>query len=138
MARIQPNFSEAMTFGATVPGLYKLQVIGSSTDVSREKRTPLAIFKMVVAEVIKAPDEARNEIGREITRNMPLNGKGSGFLKEFLLALGRKDIADQDQPDFDTEELHGEFVGAELINRTYKDEADQERTSPEVRRFFPV
>ena len=137
MARIQPDFSEAVQFGECVPGLYKLQVVSSSAEKSREKGTRMINWGLTIVERIKGGDDV--EIGRELQRRTPIEGKGAGFLEQFLKALGRTDLAMDKGKAWDTDEIHGMFVGADIGNRSYKDEASgEDRVAPEIRKFFKV
>jgi hypothetical protein len=137
MARIQPDFSEAVQFGEVVPGLYKLQVVGSAMEVAQnERKTRMINWSFTIAEVIKGGDVS--EVGRNLWRRTPIEGKGAGFLEEFLKAVRPDLVADKGKP-WDTEELHGEFVGAAVGNRAYTDQASGEkRVAPDITRFFSL
>lgn len=114
LPRVTIDTTEAQSFEAVEPGPYSMTIDEVKSGIeSKENKVPMieAYFKFDDPEVAK-------KAGRVI-RNYMLAGKGAGFTREFLKAVTGEDYPIGQVLDFDTDDLVGRRVQAQISNREY-------------------
>lgn len=121
MAEITVDLTEATDFAPIPDGTYCVRVNEEPTSfVAESSGTPCLKWEFTLTE-----EEGQEEYaGRKLWRNTPLTGKGSGFTKDVLTALGVpfSEIGDGDQKgvSFRTEDCLGRMAVANVKTGTYE------------------
>ncbi len=113
--RVSVNTSEAMSFEATEPGPYQM-LVDSIEDPkpSKEKGT----MGIMVHFAFQNPAIAQ-ECGT-VMRWYALEGKGTGFTREFWKAATGEDLPKEENLDIDLDDPIGRPVLCDIINETYE------------------
>lgn len=82
--------SEAVEFARLVPGTYHADIVERPTKKYSQQGNPMMVVKFLVTD----PDF----YGATPTRRFMLSGKGGGWTKEFLRAIGLDDEAEGKKP----------------------------------------
>src|SRR5690554_5999524 len=86
MPQIFPDFSEAPDFGPIVEDTFQARIVNVDVDeANNAERTP---YLAVRFELFGPKAEAAKVAKRQITRNFMLRGRGAGFLRGLLKAVG--------------------------------------------------
>lgn len=114
MPRVTIDTSEAMSFEPVEPGPYAMRVEKIEGPNKGEKSTYMA-----VTFAFEDPDVAKR--AGSVFRNYPIDGKGSGFFRDFWKAATGEDLPlGQKGLDIDTDDAIGRPVIVQIGNREYE------------------
>ena len=85
MPQVFPDFSEAMDFGPGPEDTYEARIVNVDTFTADGSGTPMLEVRY---QLYGERAVAQKQDKRQLTRNYPLKGKGTGFLRTFLKAVG--------------------------------------------------
>lgn len=114
MPRVTVDTSEARSFEPVEPGPYAMRVEEIDGPHQGEKAKYMAVkFEFEDPEVAKKAGS--------VFRNYPIDGKGSGFFRDFWKAATGQDIPlGQKALDIDTDDALGRPVIVQIGNREYE------------------
>lgn len=126
--RLTVDTTEAVSF-APVPeeGVYEMRVVAVSDPVSGEKA------KYVRADFEFLDPDLSKRCGK-VFRNLPIEGKGSGFFKDFWKKVVGEDLPD-DMFDVDTDDALGKEVNAHI---TIDYEYDPDNPQNRIKKLIPA
>src|SRR5437773_10693287 len=116
MPQVFPDFSEAQDFGPGPEDTYEARIVHVDTfTADTEAKTPMLEVRF---ELFGQRAKERGVEKRQLTRNYPLRGKGTGFLKSFLKAVSL------DEKGFThTDQLLNKVLLVSTVNETFEGEA---------------
>jgi hypothetical protein len=120
MPRVTIDTSEAVSFEPVEPGAYPMSISTAEVKNSKETNTPM----LNIGFAFEDPDTAKK--AGKVFRNFMLAGKGSGFTRDFLKAAAGIEIPAGAAIDFDTDDIVGRHVIAQIGNREYQGQMQNE------------
>lgn len=119
MPRVTIDTTEALSNEPTEPGPYPMVI--STAEVKASKG---GLPMLNVAFAFEDPETAKR-CGK-VFRNYMLGGKGAGFTRDFLKAAAGIEIPVGGAFDFDTDDVIGRHVIAQVGNREYEGQVQNE------------
>jgi hypothetical protein len=118
MPRVSIDTTEATSFEAVEPGPYPMTIAAAEIKNSKDGDA-----MMNVNFSFEDPGTAKK--AGTVFRNYMLEGKGAGFTRDFLKVFGI-DIPIGGKFDFDTDDIVGRHVIAQIKNKEYQGKVQNE------------
>lgn len=114
MPRVTVDTSEAVSFEPAEPGPYEMTINKIDGPHKGEKSNYMAVE-------FQFQDPDRQKKHGSVFRNYPIDGKGSGFFRDFWKAATGQDLPiGQKGLDIDTDDALGRPVIVQIGNRDYQ------------------
>ena len=113
MPRVTIDTTEAQSFEPVEPGTYPMTIEAAEATKSGKGDAMLNV-------AFSFEDPVLSKSAGKVFRNYMLVGKGAGFTREFLKAVTGQDFPVGQVLDFDTDDLVGRHIVAQVGNREYE------------------